>query len=80
MIYIASGMATILGIVIALTAFHCQAWLSNLGGGIVAIVFGISVAIWPNAIFTNACIALLVAGPAMAFIMMYQLKHSGIKK
>ncbi len=77
MIYIASGVATILGMMIALTAFHCQAWRSNLGGGIVAIVFGISVAIWPNAIFINACIALLVAGPATAFIMMYQLKQAG---
>ena len=80
LIYIASGVATILGMMIALTAFHCQAWLSNLGGGIVAIVFGISVAIWPNAIFINACIALLVAGPATAFIMMYQLKRYGTDK
>ena len=40
-------------------------------------LFGISMAIWPSAMFINACVALLVAGPAMAFIMMYQLKQAG---
>ena len=68
MVYVAGGAATILAMMFTLTAFHCKAWLSNLGGGIVGILFGISIAIWPNAIFINACIALLVAGPAMAFI------------
>ena len=80
--YRASGLVTILGLMGTLMAFQSKGRLSYLGGGIPLILLGISMAIWPSpsATFINACITLVVAGPATAFIMMYQLKRYGTEK
>ena len=76
--YIASGGMTMVGLMLTLRAFESKKRLSNLGAAIPAIFFGISIAVWPSpaTILTTACITLVVAGPAMAFIEMYQLKQA----
>ena len=81
-VYVASGLATMLGIMITFNGFSRRVYRSALGGGIPCILYGISIAVWPSpsAVLINATILLFVAGPAMAFIEMYQLKHSGTEK
>ena len=80
--YLGSGLVTMCGLMGAMIAFLGKQRIAYLGGSIPVTLFGISIAIWPtaDAVIRNGSIALFVAGPAMAFIMMYQLKHSGIKK
>ena len=77
-----SGAITMSGLTATLMAFQRKETLPLLGLGIPATLVGISIAVWPtaDAIVRNACIALFVAGPAMAFIQMCQLKRYGIKK
>ncbi len=78
-VYLASGLITMLGLMGTLMAFQSKARLSNLGIGIPAILGGICITIWPSpdGIIWIACIALFLAGPATAFIQMYQLKQAG---
>ena len=77
-VYLASGLITMVGLMGTLMAFQSKARLSNLGIGIPALLGGISIVIWPapDAIIWIACIGLFVAGPATALIMMYQLKQA----
>ena len=81
-VYVGGGLTTMLGVMITFNVFSRRADLSALGGGIPCILFGISIAVWPSpsAVLINATILLFVAGPAMAFIQIYQLKHSGTEK
>ena len=79
---LASGLITMSGLMATLMAFQRKETLPLLGLGIPATLVGISVAVWPGAeaIVRNACIALLVAGPATAFIQMHLLKQYGTAK
>ena len=78
----ASGAITMSGLTATLMAFQRKEALSVLGLGIPATLVGISIGVWPtaDAIVRNACIGFFVAGPATAFIMMYQLKRYGTEK
>ena len=80
--YLGSGLVTMCGLMGTLIAFQGKQRISYLGGSIPVILFGISIAIWPSsaAVTLNGGITLFVTGPAMALIMMYQLKHSGTEK
>ena len=80
-VYVASGLATMLGIMITFNGFSRRVYRSALGGGIPCILYGISIAVWPSpsAVFINLTILLFVVGPAMALIQMYQLKQAGQK-
>ena len=81
-VYLISGIVTVFALTHTLMAFHSKARLSEAGGGIPIILAGISMANWPSpdAILRNLCIAVIVGGPATAFIMMYQLQHGGTEK
>ncbi|MCK4850522.1 MAG: hypothetical protein KAT11_04180 [Phycisphaerae bacterium] len=80
--YLGSGVLIMGGLMVTLMAFQGKQRISYLGSGIPGILFGISMAVWPtaDAVIRNGCIMLVVAGPATALIMMYQLKHSGTAK
>ena len=76
---LASIVITMLGLIRTVIAFLDEKRISYLGSSIPFILFGISIAIWPSrdTIIWGFLITLLVAGPATAFIMMYQLKQAG---
>ncbi len=81
-IYLASIVITMLGLICTVIAFLDEKRISYLGSSIPFILSGISIAIWPSrdVIIWSFFIASLVAGPATAFVMMYQLKHTGAGK
>ena len=80
--HLGSGMIIMCGLMGTLIAFLGKERISYLGSSIPLTLFGISVAVWPSpgAVIINGCMTLFVAGPATAFIMIYQLKHSGTDK
>ncbi len=77
--HLGSGLVTMCGLMVTLIAFQDRQRISYLASSIPLILFGISIAIWPtaDAVIRNGCIAMIVGSPAMAFIMMYQLKQAG---
>lgn len=77
--HISGGVIIMCGLMVMVMAFESKQRLPNLGAAIPGILFGISIAVWPTAeaVIRNGCIMLIVAGPAMALIMMYQLKQAG---
>ena len=81
-VYLRSGLVTCLGMMITINCFSIRIYRAYLAGSIPCILSGISMAVWPStsAVLLNATILLFVVGPAIAFIQMYQLKHSGKEK
>lgn len=75
--HVGSGMVTMLGIAITLNALITPAYRSVIAGGVLCILFGVSMFVWPDpsSVLLNASILCFVAGPAMALLLMRQLRR-----